>query len=157
MDQIRNYLFSIVAAAILCSLFQQIIQNFQAKSLGKIICGFVLIITVLRPLTKLDNLELDDFSFSYEQSAQDAIIMGQELAYDARVDIIKNKTEAYILDKAAELNADISVSVFVQDSEVPVPISADISGNVSPYVRQQLKQIMEADLGITKENQKWIG
>ena len=39
----------------------------------------------------------------------------------------------------------------------PIPERAVLYGQVSPYVKGQLMEILEKDLGIAKENQVWIG
>ena len=70
-------------------------------------------------------------------------------------DIIKSTCEAYILNKATELGADIHVSVSVNSQHIP--FAARIMGEVTSDVRKQLEQILETDLGITKENQSWTG
>lgn len=157
MDVIRDYLLAVVAVSILCSTILHLMNNHHGKEIGKIICGLVLTIMILRPFTTLDSLNLDILSNRYEENIQDAVSTGEKLAHSAWSDIIKLETEAYILDKAAELNADIYVTVAVKEDTLPVPIAADITGSISPYARTQLEKIMEDALGITKENQRWNG
>jgi len=157
MDIIRDYLLSIVAVSILCGIILQIMNNHHAKEISKLICGLVLTIMILRPFTAFDFLNYDLFNDHYEENIIDAVSEGEEIAHSAWSDIIKLETEAYILDKAADLNADIYVTVSVNKDTVPVPVAADISGSISPYARAQLEQIIEDTLGITKENQRWNG
>ena len=70
-------------------------------------------------------------------------------------DIIKAETEAYILDKASQLNVELSVEVTIDEENIPTAVT--LSGEVSPYARRQLQEIIESDLGIAKENQRWTG
>ena len=81
--------------------------------------------------------------------------MGENLARDSMAEIIKSETEAYILDTARSLQAEVTVEVSVNEENVPDSVT--VSGAVSPYVRRQLQRIIESDLGIAKENQKWTG
>ena len=81
--------------------------------------------------------------------------MGENLARDSMADIIKEETEAYILDKAADLHANLRVEVAVGEDNLPAAFT--ISGEASPYARRQIQAMIANDLGISKENQKWIG
>jgi hypothetical protein len=47
--------------------------------------------------------------------------------------------------------------VYLSEDTIPVPISVEIRGSVSPYGKQQLTKLLEEELGIAKENQLWIG
>ena len=87
--------------------------------------------------------------------AKDAAAMGEKLARDSMADIIKEETEAYILDKAADLHVNLHVEVTVGEDNLPTAVT--LSGEASPYARRQIQAIIANDLGIAKENQKWIG
>ena len=98
---------------------------------------------------------MPDFSLRYMDDAEDAAAMGENLARDSMADIIKEETEAYILDKAADLHANLRVEVAVGEDNLPAAVT--ISGEASPYARRQIQAMIANDLGISKENQKWIG
>ena len=98
---------------------------------------------------------MPDFSLGYMGDAEDAAAMGENLARDSMADIIKEETEAYILDKAADLHANLHVEVIVGEDNLPTAVT--LSGEASPYARRQIQAIIANDLGISKENQKWIG
>lgn len=98
---------------------------------------------------------MPDFSLRYMDDAEDAAAMGENLARDSMADIIKEETEAYILDKAADLHANLRVEVTIGEDNLPAAVT--ISGEASPYARRQIQAMIANDLGISKENQKWIG
>lgn len=98
---------------------------------------------------------MPDFSLRCMDDAEDAAAMGENLARDSMADIIKEETEAYILDKAADLHANLRVEVAVGEDNLPAAVT--ISGEASPYARRQIQAMIANDLGISKENQKWIG
>ena len=98
---------------------------------------------------------MPDFSLRYMDDAEDAAAMGENLARDSMADIIKEETEAYILDKAADLHANLRVEVAVGEDNLPAAVT--ISGEASPYARRQIQAMIANDLGISKENQKLIG
>lgn len=157
MNRIQEYVFSVVVIALLCSIISNLMQHTHMKQLGKILCGLVLLFAVLRPFTEVREIDFGDFMLSYEQEAQEAVALGEQISLNSLMDIIKLETEAYILDKAAAVQADITVTVSVREDPEPSPVSAEITGSVSPYARLMLERMMEENLGITKENQRWIG
>lgn len=155
MDGLRQYVISVVAAALICGILSGFFNHGAAKELVRLICGLFLAFTVLRPVSGIDFTALTEYSLSFSGAAEDAANMGEDMAQEAMADIIKAETAAYILDKAAELNASITVDVTVNDDNVPV--EATISGEISPYARQRLENNLLSELGIAKENQLWTG
>ena len=103
MEALRQYVISVVAAAMLCGIVVRLFPNGSGKQMGKLICGLFLAYTVLSPISRVDFSKLPDFSLRYMDDAEDAAAMGENLARDSMADIIKEETEAYILDKAADL------------------------------------------------------
>ena len=70
--------------------------------------------------------------------------------------IITDETRAYIMDKARSYGAEIQVEITLSRANPPVPEGCTIWGQISPYVKQQLKKILITDLGIPEENHLWI-
>lgn len=155
MVGLRQYVLSVIASALICGIVSGLIREGPAKPLVRLICGLFLTVTAIQPIADIDFSDLLDDSFSYLEGGQYATAMGEKMAQETMAGIIKAEAEAYILDKASDLNAEITAEVFV--SEEQIPVSAAISGEVSPYVRKQLETILQTDLGIAKENQQWTG
>ena len=141
MEALRQYVISVVAAAMLCGIVVRLFPNGSGKQVGKLICGLFLAYTVLSPISRVDFSKLPDFSLRCMDDAEDAAAMGEK--------------EAYILDKAADLHANLRVEVAVGEDNLPAAVT--ISGEASPYARRQIQAMIANDLGISKENQKWIG
>lgn len=155
MEGLRQYVISVAAAAILCGIVTGLFRNGMAKEIFKLVCGLFLAYTAVAPIAKWDFSELLDFRFYFEEDAAAAAALGEELALSSKLEIIKSQTEAYILDKANEMDADISAEVTVDDDGIPVAVA--LTGQASPYARSQIQTIIESDLGIAKENQQWTG
>jgi hypothetical protein len=66
------------------------------------------------------------------------------------------KTQAYILNKASELGADITVELELGRDSPYLPKKVTIFGTSTPYAKQQMVEFMESELGIAKEDQRWI-
>jgi len=122
-----------------------------------LICGIFLLLCVIRPVANIPITGISRFAIPYREKASDAVSAGEEYARAQLCEIIKAESEAYILDKAYELDAVICVEVNLSTDEIPHPVTVRISGDVSPYVRQKLQQIIAQELSIAKENQIWTG
>lgn len=155
MDGLRHYVISVVAAALICSIAITAAQKGTGGELVRLLSGVLLTVTLLRPITQLNLDILAQLPVTRYSEAEAISASGEKMAAEARMDIIKAQSEAYILDKASSLNAQVQVEVTI--SEDGLPAEAHLKGKVSPYVRQQLETILESDMGITKENQVWSG
>ena len=156
MDGIRAYLLSVVAAAIISALSVNIIGKKDAQSaVIKLLAGLFLSITVISPWTKIRLNNISSYFETLKVNADDAVSAGTSVADTARDEIIKEKAEAYILDKATSYGASIEVEVTLTEATPRTPESIVIRGTVSPYVRQRLQEVMENDLAIPKERQFW--
>lgn len=156
MEHIREYLISVTAAAILTGIVRSIAgEKGSTGEIVRLICGIFLVITVVRPVA---DIQLRNISLYYEdltEEAQSAVEEGQDYAQRAMARLIKDQAEAYILDKAQMFHAQVDVEVYVSDDITPVPIACRVTGNMSPYAKKKLMEIIESDLGIRKEAQQW--
>lgn len=158
MEALRQYILSVTAAAILCGIVKSLCSGASFEKGIHMLCGLVLAVTVLTPVLRIDLDQLiGKFTASYSQDALAVTTFGAESYQNSLSALIKQKSEAYILDKAAQLNAPVDVSIEISAEDLPLPVFAHIQGDISPYAKHQLSQILEHDLGIPKENQKWTG
>lgn len=156
MEAVRQYLLSITAAAIICSIVNRIIgKNGTYGAIVKLISGLFLVITVISPFTNLQITDLTAYMAGLSVDADSAVLDGQQTAKDAVSEIIKAEAEAYILDKAASLELCVEAEVMVSDTDIPQPCAVTLKGSASPYARQRLQQLIANDLGIPEENQAW--
>ena len=153
----RQYLLSIVGAAIICSIAK---NSSNEKTLSgamlRLVAGIIMTVTVLAPVVNLDLNDLPLMTTNFMDEASAIAAEGEEMAASARNAIISDRAEAYILDKAAAFGAALEVEVTISDGTM-MPEGARIKGAISPYAKLQLQRIMEQDLQIAKENQQWIG
>lgn len=155
MEALRQYIISVVCAAVLCGVVMGIFQQGTARSILKLVCGLFLAYTVLMPLGKLDISQLEELALDFSTDASQAIAQGETFAEEATRERIKALTEAYILDKATALGAKVEVEVTLD--EKGLPCFAKLRGEASPYQRQQLQRYLTLDMGIAKENLQWTG
>lgn len=158
MEGIARYIVSVSAAAILCGIIKNIVPSKSANAaLLRLATGIFLSLVAVQPLAKIDLGALPVISEDYQWEARSVCAQGEILAQDTLRDIIKSQTEAYILDKARMLNADLTVEITLSNDDPPTPASVRLTGKISPYAKSRLQAMILEDLGIPKENQIWIG
>lgn len=153
MDSWKQYIYAVILCVCICSVITQMISDSRQKSLIRMICGVILAITVLHPLSRLG---WEDLLSSYDwdpDSAQYWIDRGEDLAWETAAEVIKSSCETYILEKAELLGADIDVQISLNKDQIPV--SAVITGKFGSDQQRQLQNILTTDLGLPKENQTW--
>lgn len=156
MDSVRQYLLSVVAAGLIGGAVKHLLPGKgTAAHMGKMLTGLFLAFTVISPLANVSLDRWDTECENLQQQAQAAVAAGEENSKTALYSGIKQRTEAYILDKAQSLAVQIAVEVTLSDDPIPVPVAVRLSGNISPYAKKQLQDILESELGIPKEAQQW--
>lgn len=153
----KQYLLSVVAAAIICGIVTKLLGKKGTQgAVGRLVAGLFLAFTVIAPLRSVHIGDLSSVTKVYSSEAGMAVEEGKKQTAQALQAGIKEGCEAYILDKAQSLNVELEVVVTLSDEDIPTPISIQLSGNVSPYAKIKLIDIITKDLGIPKEAQKWI-
>lgn len=156
MTEIRQYILSVIVISFLCGLAQLFLNGSNLDSVVKLITGLMITITVVSPFTQDQDLSLNTYFERISAEGKWAVADGQEASMNAAAELIKEKTESYICDKAAEMGAVITVEVMLDENTPPVPSEVTVRGNVSPYIKKQLEYCLQKDLGINEDKQVWI-
>lgn len=80
---------------------------------------------------------------------------GQNIYNEALREHITSQTEAYVLEKAKALGADLKIEITLSTTDPPLPVGATITGNISPYSKAQLTDIFVNDIGIPEAQLIW--
>lgn len=155
MEALRQYIISVVCAAVVCGIVLGIFHQGTARRILKLVCGMFLAYTVMAPVGNWDISHLDDLIPDFSTDASQAVAFGETLAEESMRERIKTTTEAYILDKATALGAKVNVEVTLDEKGLPCFVK--LQGEASPYQRQQLQRYLTLDMGIAKENLQWTG
>jgi stage III sporulation protein AF len=139
----------------LCALIRPFFKTYAGEGIGKLITGVFLLLTLLYPMANLSITSLSGLADEFQYDAQQAVATGEANSKQKITAIIKERTAAYILQKADALGLELTVDVGVSSDEIPVPHTVTIRGTAAPYARQQLQDMICRDLGISKENQLW--
>ena len=90
-----------------------------------------------------------------DTDADEIVSEAQNQSRNELLSIIIEKTETYIVNKAATYDAEITVSVSISEPDTLLPDTMSIEGEVSPYIKEILQNVIAEDLGIPKEKQIW--
>lgn len=144
--------------AILFGVILDITPEGNVKKVSGIVCSAALIMTLF---SAVKSIELPEYGFDSAYYRQ----LGDSLAAHAENSseqlgglVIQNKCEEYIMDKAAHLGIAeiiVEVAVYPNDNDEWLPERVTLAALCSDDAREQLSNIIEAELGITKGNQIW--
>jgi len=153
MESWKQYLISIIVSALSCGIISQMISDSKSKELMHLLCGLILAISILHPLSGMDLNKLFSLSIPDSNLADHYISEGEEIALEAKTVRIKASCEAYILEKAKAECADIKVDLILDENQMPAFV--EIEGTLEADTQSRLQNILVEDLGIPKENQTW--
>lgn len=158
MDSVSAYLLSVTGAAIVCGCICALFPSkSKYHSLLKTLCGIFLTVTIIKPIINFQFTLPTGYWTDTSSLAENISQEGIQYAQHAQKDIIKQQTEAYILNKAKDLKCSICVEVVLQEVQPYAPRAVCIQGQISPYGKSQLTHWMETTLNIPAEDQTWIG
>ena len=156
MDNIRQYIFTSICMSILCGLVTELFANNAAyQKLLKFAAGMLMTVVAITPLTGKNIWQSDFLSANLHREAQHTLAAGQEQADGMLRQIITERTQAYILDKAVSMGAELSAEVFLTDTTPPTPEAIILDGEASPYVKKRLTAMLVSDLAISEDKLQW--
>lgn len=156
MERIGQYLMTVAAAALICGVINGLLKKESTyAAIVKLICGLFLTVSILSPLTDFEIGDINLYADEFFAEAEAASAMGKNAAQSSMAKIIKQETEAYILDKATCLGMKVQVNVVLSADQLPIPEGVRITGSVSPYGKKVLSRYIIDELNIPEENQLW--
>lgn len=156
MDAIRQYILSVLSAAIITSLLVRFANKQEAVGgIIKLIASVFLSIAVVAPIIKMQILDISEYVGDLEADGKNIISDAKVQVENETVSIILEKVQAYIEDKAATYGAEITATVGISEPDSLRPDTVEIEGKVSPYVKEILQDVIADDLGIQEDNQIW--
>ena len=154
MENLRSYILCMISAAVIIGVLSSFTS---AGGVIKLVGGVILMISMIQPLARFDFEGIQryfEYSFAEGEAAAE---QGSAIAEKAMADIIKEETEAYILDKARLYGAEIRADVHVSSDSIPIPREVTVTGDYTAVSKQLLQEMIEEELGIPKEYQLWTG
>lgn len=129
-----------------------------SKTVARILCTCILIISIIKPLTDFDfesyaleSAKLKEVEAVFAEGVEQS---RERLQYT----VIHGEYQEYILNKALLLGiADMEIELELQwdNDGVWVPYSCRLNGEHTKEQKIKLSNILSADLGIPEERQLW--
>lgn len=153
MEALRQYIVSVVAAAILCAVLGGSLKKGATGNILRLVCGIFLLLTILEPISSADFEDFGEVLLPTRADAAQAAQVGEDAAREAMAQIITEQTRTYILEEAQALGVEVAVEVILDEDNIPTAVT--LLGDASPNERRKLQSTIALELGIPKENQKW--
>lgn len=157
-EWLSSWITSIICAAAFCAVSISLTPKGRMQKAVKLICGIVMILSVIKPVSNIDFSEYSRLMTKYNDNAAEFIDNANNYEDKLNRLYIQDECAAYILDKAeksgAELNS-VAVNAEWSTEGYWYPVSAEISYKCSDEQKHRLEMAIEAELGITKERQAW--
>ena len=117
-------------------------------------------IVVLRPVIAMDYSALSESFSRYRQDLGDYQAQPQTTNFQVMKTIIESERAAYIQDRAEELGIACRAEVHctAEDTQsYPYPDAVTITGELTSQQIGQLQEVIEAELAIPPEQQRYLG
>lgn len=151
MDTLRQYVLSVICAALLCGMLQMLFRG----AVMKLVAGLIVTIVAINPVLR-GELQLEMNWEEITINSLWAIKEGEDAALQEMSAHIKAQAQSYILSKAEELDANISAEVELSGDVPPVPAAVTIQGDAAPFTKKRLAEYIEKELGVDEDRQRWI-
>lgn len=153
---LKSYIFSVILASVIAGIILIIVKpKSTCGFLIKLLVGIFIALTVISPWKSFNFSDISTYVDNWNISAANNTQIGKTSYNNALQASIIDRTQSYILEKASSMGAALTVSITVSDDSLPVPVGAVLYGDISPYTKKRLKEILVKDLGIPEDAQEW--
>ncbi|MEI3140271.1 MAG: hypothetical protein V8S34_00960 [Lawsonibacter sp.] len=119
----------VIAAAILCTIAQDLSPKGSVKQVGRLVCAMVLLCVVLSPIKTLDVAAGGQWLTDYRAALADSRAALAEQGEEIKMAVIAEKYRAYIESKGAQLGLDCTAQVDCrEEGEIYVPDRVQVTG-----------------------------
>lgn len=154
--ELKTYIISLIAAALIAGVLLNLVKTKSTYAvLIKLLVSLFVALTVISPWK---NFHLSDILYyfdDWEAASASYGNYGSDAYNEALRTSITDRTQAYILEKASSVGAELTATVTVSADQPPIPVAVELEGNISPYNKRLLTQIIVNDLGIPEDAQRW--
>ena len=155
-QSLRDYLLSLVVGSFVTSVVLALVPKGSIRRAAAFTCGLFLCLCALSPVMEINYesiaLSLSRLQIQAEQARTGIEVKNRELVSA----IIKQNTQAYILDKAESMGLDVEVEIGMKDTgDGPYPYLVTITGAVTQSQKNSLMQMITDQFSIAPERQVW--
>lgn len=152
----KTWLMRVIAAAILCTIAQDLSPKGSVKQVGRLVCAMVLLCVVLSPVKTLDMAAGSQWLTNYRATLADSRAALAEQGEEIQMAVIGEKYRAYIEDKGAQLGLNCQAQVDCrEEGEIYVPDRVQVTGDLAQGDWDGLSRCLEEELGVPPERQEF--
>ena len=152
----KTWLMRVIAAAILCTIAQDLSPKGSVKQVGRLVCAMVLLCVVLSPVKTLDMAAGSQWLTNYRATLADSRAALAEQGEEIQMAVIGEKYRAYIEDKGAQLGLNCQAQVDCrEEGEIYVPDRVQVTGDLSQGDWDGLRRGLEEERGVPPERQEF--
>lgn len=157
MNAIKTYLLRLILCGFLVTLSGALVRGRRTARAVALCGGCLMILTSLRPLMQVDLSRLPDLVTGLTRSQREAAAREKNEALLRS--LVEAQSTEWIEAKAAELGFVVHAEVAAEEAEAGtyIPASVTITGNWAVDQREALAAVLEDELGIPPERQRWVG
>ncbi len=159
-EVLRAWLNAVIYTGVICGIALVITPGGRVKKALTILCGAAMCVAFISPLAGIDLNSYSETLAGFKLEAESFAAQGESYSKNLNRTIIEDECEAYILDKAENLGVqldEVEVLAVWSDEGYWYPSEAAITGSVSQDQRERMSSCIEAELGISRDNQQWSG
>lgn len=156
MNALRAYLLAVAAASLLAGVVLSLLPQGRMHGIVRLVGALIIVLTVVSPVLKL---EIDTMPVGSEEIHTDASDIQERALEESELlfsQLIKERCEAYILDKADQMGLELEVQIIMGHDGYPHPIGVKLSGDISSADARSLGAAIEQELGISIQQQEWV-
>lgn len=154
MNGLKEYLVAVCSAAILCAILKQIVGKGKLSGgMIQMLSGLFVAICIIAPWKEFSLRDLEVYNPLDTNAAQSFVEDGKRITRSNLHTIIIQRVEAYILEKADQLQVQVEVSVELSDEGIPS--RSIITGELTRSEKEELSAFLVSQIGIQKEMQIW--
>ena len=152
----KQWLMGVIAAAILCTIAQDLSPKGSVKQVGRLVCAMVLLCAVLSPVKTLDIAAGGQWLTDYRAALADSRATRTEQGEGIQMAGIAEKYRAYIESKGAQLGLDCRARVDCrEEGGICVPDRVEVTGDLAQGDWDGLRRCLEEELGVPPERQSF--
>ncbi len=154
---VKQYLLSVVAAALLTSLVMTVLPNGKFRRIAGLVGSLYLILTVLSPIMGLDPDDLATAVSRLHIETQKLQTGVEVTNREIQGRLISDACRSYIWDKASGMGVELEVDIRLSEGGTyPHPVGVVLKGRISAGDRAILTRYIAENLGIEADRQEWI-
>lgn len=157
-EALQSWLHAVIYTGLICGIALVIAPHGRVKKALTILCGVAMCVAFISPLGGIDFESYSEAMAGFKIEAESFAADGESYSKNLNRTIIEDECEAYILDKAESLGAqldEMEVLAVWSDEGYWYPAEVQIKGNFSQAQRERVSSYIEAELGISADKQQW--